>query len=79
MSYDTDIPQLFRRIGSAYVGRTLKGTKPADLPVERARKFELVINLHTAKTLDLKLPPQLLASAGALIQDEPPTVSSDGK
>jgi hypothetical protein len=73
MSYDTDIPQLFRRIGSAYVARILKGTKPADLPVERPRKFELVINLKTAKTLDLKVPPQLLASADELIEDEPPT------
>jgi putative tryptophan/tyrosine transport system substrate-binding protein len=73
MSYDTDIPHLFRRIGSAYVARILKGTKPADLPVERPRKFELVINLNTAKTLDLKVPPQLLALADELIEDEPPT------
>jgi hypothetical protein len=73
MSYDTDLPQLFRRIGSAYVARILRGTKPADLPVERPRKFELVINLNTAKTLDLKVPPPLLASADELIEDEPPT------
>jgi putative ABC transport system substrate-binding protein len=71
MSYDTDIPQLFRRIGSTYVARVLKGTKPADLPVERPRKFELVINLNTAKALDLKVPLQLLASADELIEDEP--------
>jgi putative tryptophan/tyrosine transport system substrate-binding protein len=70
MSYDTDIPQLFRRIGSAYVARILKGTRAADLPVERPRKLELVINLNTAKALDLKVPPQLLASADELIEDE---------
>jgi putative tryptophan/tyrosine transport system substrate-binding protein len=73
MSYDTDLPRLFHRIGSAYVARILKGTKPADLPVERPRKFELVINLNTARTLDLKVPPQLLASADELIEHEPPT------
>jgi putative tryptophan/tyrosine transport system substrate-binding protein len=70
MSYDTDVPQLFRRIGSAYVARILNGTKAADLPVERPRKFELVINLNTAKALGLKVPPQLLASADELIEDE---------
>jgi hypothetical protein len=73
ISYDTDIPQLFRRVGSAYVARILKGTKPADLPIERPRKFELVINLNTAKTLDLKVPPQLIASADQLVENAPPT------
>jgi putative tryptophan/tyrosine transport system substrate-binding protein len=73
MSYDTDIPQLFRRIGSAYVARILKGTKPADLPIERARKFELVINLSTARALDLKVPPQLLTLADELTETEPST------
>jgi putative ABC transport system substrate-binding protein len=73
MSYDTDIPQLFRRIGSSYVARILKGTKPDDLPVERPRKFELVINVNAAKRLELKVPPQLLASADEVIEDEPLT------
>jgi putative tryptophan/tyrosine transport system substrate-binding protein len=73
MSYDTDIPQLFRRIGSAYVARILKGMKPADLPVERPRKFELAINLNTAKALDLNVPPQLVTLADELIEYEPPT------
>jgi putative tryptophan/tyrosine transport system substrate-binding protein len=73
MSYDTDIPQLFRRIGSAYVARILKGRKPGDLPVERARKFELVINLNAARALDLKVPSQLLTLADELIETESST------
>jgi len=73
MSYDTDIPAMYRRVGSAYVARILKGAKSADLPVERPQKFELVINLNTARALDLKVPPQLLTLADELIENEPPT------
>ena len=66
ISYGPD-PDMFRRCGG-YVGRILGGTKPADLPIERPARFELVINLKTAKTLALNVPPTLLARADAVIK-----------
>ena len=67
ISYAASVPDVWRH-GATYVDKILQGAKPADLPVEQPTKFELVINLKTAKALGLMLPASLLVLADTVIQ-----------
>jgi putative tryptophan/tyrosine transport system substrate-binding protein len=67
MSYGASVPDAFRLVGG-YTGRILSGSKPADLPVQQPTKFDLAINMRTAKALGLTVPNTLLVSANEVVE-----------
>jgi putative tryptophan/tyrosine transport system substrate-binding protein len=67
LAYGVDFPDMFRRAAS-YVDKILKGAKPAELPVEQAARFQTILNLATAKSLGLNVPPSLLLRADEVIE-----------
>jgi len=67
MSYGADLNSMFRR-AATFVDKILKGAKPADLPVEQPTKYDLVVNLKTARTLGLTIPQLILASANEIFE-----------
>jgi len=67
ISYGTDIPTLFRH-SAEYVDRILKGEKPADMPVQQPTKFEMIVNLRSAKALEIVVPATILARADEVIE-----------
>jgi putative ABC transport system substrate-binding protein len=68
MSYGADLDDLYRR-AAVYIDKILKGTKPADLPVEQASKYLVVINLKTAKALGVTIPPNLVEKFDVITRD----------